>query len=117
MAEEETTVITTLPADDLAGRWDRLDSGTKAKAMRTVHEDQQKKVIELQRMRMEKEVEYAEALVRARGAEELQQNELKEQLVKEQLEPIVEEIRALSRQIQDSNDMLNAFERIGKGII
>lgn len=119
MGEEATSAPAPPLADmhDIEQLWEHLEPGLKAAAMRTAYDEQQKLVIELQRQSMEKGVEIAIAVARARAALELQQEEVKNALIETELIPKQAEWEQLEQQITRERAMLDAFQRIGRGII
>lgn len=97
--------------------WELLSAGLKSRAMRYVFEEQQKLIIELQRQRMEIEAELAIGIVRARAAQDMNQENLMQQIISETVLPKRDEIRAMVKRIEYENQLLNTFSQIGKGII
>lgn len=102
---------------DVQSLWERMERGLKAKAMREVYENQEKLVTELQREQMALNQEVAMAIVRARAYEELQQLDRSEQLTTEEIGPRLSRLQELGDQIDAANELLQAFQTIGRGII
>jgi hypothetical protein len=105
------------PITDIKEYWDRMDPGLKSRAMHEVHENQQKLVIELQRVQMETLDELGLAIVKARAAEELKRPEERDQVIAEEVEPMRAKLRDLQAQIDAANVMLQAYQAIGRGIL
>lgn len=97
--------------------WEHLLPGLKSGAMRHVYEEQQKLVVELNRQRMEKEVEFAVSVVRARAAQELHDRDQMNKIIVEEVNPKREEIRELSKRVEYESKLLDTFSQLGKGII
>ncbi|MBI2886891.1 MAG: hypothetical protein HYY02_06755 [Chloroflexi bacterium] len=97
--------------------WVGLEPGQKARAMRQVYEEQQKLVVEIQRLMMEKETEIAVAVARARAAEDLQQEEQTKEIIEAEVKPRQQELEDMERQRAEAQALLDAFVRIGRGII
>jgi len=97
--------------------WEHLSAGLKARAMRTVYEDQQKLVIELQRQLMETGAEYAVGVVHARAAQEMQQEALLQEIVDTEVLPKHKEIEALDKRLTHERQVLEVYTKIGKGIL
>ena len=118
MTEEQAAQIE-VPANitDIAQMWEHLPAGLKARAMRSVYDDQQKIVVELQRLVMEKGGEIAVSVARARAAEELKQDERKTQIIETELVPKRKELDELQQRVAQNRELLDAFSTIGKGII
>jgi len=103
--------------DDIRASWDGLEPGPKARAMRTVYEEQQKLVTELQRQHMEMGTDIAIAVVKARAAEELGKAQERDHIIETEVKPKIQEQQHLGRQIQEATQLLNAYVTVGKGII
>ena len=113
--------ITAVPLPDdmhtVDQMWDSVSAGPKAQAMRYVYEEQQKLVTETQRLIMEKSAEYAIAVLRAKAAQDMGQEELKNQIVETEIVTKRQEIEDMERKRVQDQALLDAFMKIGKGII
>lgn len=107
----------TVNYDDIVFAWENLAPGPKARAMRSVFEEQNKLVTELQRQHMEMTTEIAICVVRARAAEELHQESVKRQIIENEVRPKVQEQEMLGLKIQENQRLLDAYTTLGKGII
>ena len=116
---EAPAVPVALPADmhNVDQVWDHLSAGLKARAMRYVFEEQQKLVTETQRLIMEKGAEIAIAVVRAKAAQDMGQEELKNQIVDTEVVTKRQELEDMERKRVQEQALLDAFTKIGKGII
>src|SRR5436309_873332 len=114
MAEQDAT--TEQQPQDVAARWSGLDGALRSRAMRLLHEEQQRTVVELGRQIMEKEVEIAVALTKARAAEELNLPERKAAILADELAPREKDLVELRRKGREERELLDAYERLGKGI-
>ncbi len=103
--------------DDIVSAWESLAPGPKARAMRSVFEEQSALVTELQRQHMEMTTEIAVCVVRARAAAELHQEDVKRQIIENEVGPKVKERELLGLKIQENQRLLDAYTTIGKGII
>ena len=118
MSEESTAPkAEAIDYDNIVAAWENLSPGPKARAMRSVYEDQNKLVTELQRQHMEMSTEIAVGVARARAAEELQQEDARRQIIENEVKPKVREQELLGLKIQENQRLLDAFIVIGKGII
>lgn len=117
MADEEVALHVPTDFHDVDQAWENLSAGLKAGAMRYLYEEQQKLVIELQRQIMEKSAEIARGIVRAKAAQELKQDDVREQIIETELVPKQREVEELERQADEGRQLLDAFSRIGRGII
>lgn len=106
-----------LNPDDIRSAWDGLEPGPKARAMRSVYEEQQKLVTELQRQHMEMGTDIAIAIAKARAAEELGRGADRDRIIEGEVKPKIREQQELGSQIQEAIQLLNAYVTIGKGII
>ena len=97
--------------------WEHLSAGLKARAMRTVYEDQQKLVIELQRQLMEKGAEYAVGVVHARAAHQMQEESLLQEIVDTEVLPKRKEIEELDKRLAHERELLEVYTKIGSGIL
>ena len=97
--------------------WGHLSAGLKARAMRTVYEDQQRLVIELQRQLMETSAEYAVGEVHARAAQQMQEEALLQEIVDTEVLPKRKEIEALETRLAHERQVLEVYTKIGTGIL
>ena len=116
---EATADPVALPADmhNVDQVWEHLSAGLKARAMRYVFEEQQKLVTETQRLLMEKGAEIAIAVVRAKAAQDMGQEELKNKLVETEVIPKRQELEEMEVKRVQEQAVLEEFMKIGKGII
>jgi len=118
MADEQTPQVPV--AQDFSNpreSWELLSAGLKSRAMRYVFEEQQKLIVELQRLRMEAETELAIGIVRARAAQEMNQDDVMKKIISDEVLPKRDEVRAMGKRIDEETQLLNMFSQIGKGII
>ena len=116
--EEQMVVVPPdVDPNDVEQQWLNLAPGPKASALRGLYEEQQKLVVELQRMQMQKGAEIAAAIVRARAAQELDQPELKQEIADKEIVPKRQELKDLEAQIAKETKLLEAYSTIGRGII
>ena len=97
--------------------WERMERGLKSKAMREAYETQERRVTELQREQMAIQEEVAMAIVRARAYEEMQQPERTEEIRSAEIAPRLERLDLLASEIDAANELLQAYQTIGRGII
>lgn len=118
MAEEEM-VQTQTPLDmhNVDQMWERLGEGLKARAMRDIHEEQQKLVVDLQRQAMELGVEIASCVVRAKAAQEMAQEDVKIRIIEQELIPKQQELQVLDKRVETERALLETYSKIGRGII
>lgn len=117
MAEEQNAGAEPVDLYDVEQQWANLSPGPKASALRNLYEEQQKLVVELQRLAMQKGAEIAGAIVRARAAQELQQEESKKLIVEQEIIPKRVELKDMEQQIKKETELLEAYTKIGRGII
>ncbi len=117
MAEQETAAPPDAGGDDPLKKWDETDAGLKSRAMRNVHEEQQKLVVDLGRQIMDKQAEIAMAKARARAAAGLSRTEEVQRIVTEELRPLEREREELAERVRGERELLDEYERLGKGLI
>ena len=97
--------------------WGHLSAGLKARAMRTVYEDQQRLVIELQRQLMETSAEYAVGVVHARAAQQMQEEALLQEIVDTEVLPKRKEIEALETRLAHERQALEVYTKLATRIL
>ncbi len=102
---------------DVEQQWASLSPGPKASALRSLYEEQQKQVAELQRQAMLKTSEIAAAIVRARAAKELQQPEVTKSIVQDEVVPKQKALQDLEERVKKETELLNAYTTIGQGVL
>ena len=117
MAEQETTTVAAEELQDPEKEWEALDAGLKSRAMRTVHEEQQKLVVELGRQVMEKQTEIAIAIAKAKAAAELNREEEKQAIMQNELMPRRRELQDLQDRARMERELLDTYEKLGRGVI
>lgn len=117
MAEEELTIPTVAALSDATKQWEDLDAGLKARAMRTLHEEQQKLVVELGRGIMDKQTEIAVSVARAKAVSDMGRDDLKKEIVENELAPRHRELAEMQARMKTERDLLDTYEKLGKGII
>lgn len=117
MAEEALKIPTATELADADKQWEDLDAGLKARAMRTLHEEQQKLVVELGRNIMEKQTEIAVAVAKAKAVSDMGRGDLKTEIVDSELTPRHRELAELVTRMKVERDLLDTYEKLGKGII
>lgn len=132
MAEEEAGLPTGEPVREEAGtavgtsapepgspqyEWQELDAGLKARAMRSVHEEQQKLVVDLGRRIMDIQTEVAVSIARVKAYADLNRAEEQRRIWDTEVVPKREELVDLQRRVKEERELLDAYEAMGKGII
>ena len=117
MAEAVETTIGSDGEPDLEKQWLELDPGVKARAMRQIHEDQQKLVVDMGRLIMEKQTEIAVALAKAKAESDRNREDRKLEVIRNELQPRRAELEDLRKRAGEERDLLDTFERMGKGIL
>jgi len=117
MAEEVLNTPTLAQLADANQQWEELDAGLKARAMRTLHEEQQKLVVELGRGIMDKQTEIAVAVAKAKAVSDMGRDDLKKEIVENELAPKHKELAEMHVRMRTERDLLDTYEKLGKGII
>lgn len=120
MAEEEAGITTAAAAGDHADpheEWQILDPGLKARAMKSIHEEQQKLVVDLGRKIMDMQTTIAISVARAKALADINRSEEQQKVWNTEVVPKREELQDLRRQVKEERDLLDAYEAMGKGII
>ncbi len=104
-------------ATDVTREWDSLEAGQKSRAMRFLHEEQQKMVVEIGRQIMEMEVEIAIALTRARALYDMNRAERSAEIVEQEVQPRRRQLQELRKRYVEERDLLETYEKLGKGLI
>ena len=115
--DSEAAASATVDVYDVEHQWASLSPGPKASALRSLYEEQQKQVAELQRQAMLKTSEIAAAIVRARAAKELQQPEITKSIVQDEVIPKQQALKDLEERVEKETELLNAYTTIGQGIL
>ena len=105
------------PITDIRMYFDTMDPGLKARALHDVYEEQQIRVIDMQRQQMEALGELAMAAVKARAALELGQESEADRLVADVMEPLRVRLRQLTEDVAEANKFLQAYQAIGQGVV
>jgi glutamine synthetase type III len=106
-----------MPIADIRSYFDAMDQGLKTRAMHDVYEDQQKRVIELQREQMDALDKLAVAAVKARAAAEQGRQQACDQLIQEVMEPLRAQLRTLTADLEEANALLVTYQAIGQGMV
>lgn len=117
MAEQERDIPTAEQLADANQQWEALDAGLKARAMRTLHEEQQKLVVDLGRTIMDKQTEIAVAVAKAKAVSDMGREDLKQEIVQTELLPRHKELAEIQQRMKVERDLLDTYEKLGKGII
>ena len=102
---------------DIDKRWEEMDPGAKARAMRNLHEEQQKLVVDVGRQIMEKQVDIAVAITKVRAMKEMNQPARAEEIMEQELRPREAELEDLKRLAGEGRALLDTYERMGRGIL
>ena len=85
--------------------------------MRTLHEEQQKTVVDLGRRIMDIQTEIAISVARAKALADLSRTEEQRRIWDGEVLPKREEMQELQRRVKEERELLDAYEAMGKGII
>ncbi len=105
------------PITDVRSYFETMDAGLKARALHDVYEEQQIRVIDMQREQREALGELAVAAVKARAALELGREPEADRLVAEVMEPLRVRLRQLTEDVAEANKFLEAYQAIGQGMV